>query len=82
MGGRQKEGGVRKDKLGGDVNPTKIHQESCPIYEIAWTNRPIQVHNIWLATHMSLAANTTTLIALERGSGGDTGAVKTHFVEN
>ncbi len=46
MGGREREGDVQKDKLQGDVDSTKIRQESCPIYEVARTNRPIQSHSI------------------------------------
>ena len=42
----------------GRINPAKICQESCAIYEVTRTNRPIQVRHTWLTTHLFLAANT------------------------
>ncbi len=45
MGGRKKKSGLWKDKLGGNVNPAKVRQESCTIYEVTRANRPIQVRH-------------------------------------
>ena len=41
MGRRQEEGGIREDKLGRDANQPEICQESRPIHEVTWTDRPI-----------------------------------------
>lgn len=63
----QKKGALRKDKMGGDINPTKTSRRSCAIHEVAWTNRSIQVRNTWLTTHMLLAGNATAKILLGKG---------------
>ncbi len=67
MGGRQKESSICQDLLDGNANPPRVCQESSPIHEVTWTDRPIQVRNLWLASHASLAVNTTPPTLVEKG---------------
>lgn len=40
---KQKESGLWKNKVRSNVNPAKIGEESCGIYEVTQTNQLIQV---------------------------------------